>query len=807
VFFTEHYVQTGYYGLSMDVSEGSINRLGMMETEFTAEEALASDKNAISSLPGAAVTYSVIHQDTEHSATKFLNNDEAEKNPSRLINMGRFMQRLDIPHVSYASDNSLSGSLQLAAMPRHFVLTHRATSPASQGPVTLTIRLSGEAVEGFPNSSWLEDGRALSMTNEEGEGWSFILPEIPGTIPSIQLESGGGLLFQMTFTNPSAGEGLSIPLLATPSNVGNEDQLEVWLNPNSAVNVQSAQMLLDGSGGNSLEQADWDPERGAYVVQIKNLSAAGGPGWQNWGDAAVHNWYNRHRIVLTNNTNSKVSIPLAFEAGNNAALYVVGGSPLFRDTNQEPLGVPIQISKNWHEDPFWYHLYSAMSIEPGVQEVEHTFAHSKWGTAFAAAHAQLSLIGWGKNQQWDESSMGAFGESITYDPDLTLGRAMVDDVRPFLVQAQNKWSWTGNVGGADFLVYADAPNESFPGHQLGRLRTHYRYTGPNLTEVIYGGRSRDNKIEARISTHLGRTDDLVRAYYRLEYTFLEDVNYDRLALFQVAADRYADNGFTQYAYGNENGVAFDEVVPNHQTTGYASESDRGIPLPGDSPWVMLYDSTHDTGNLPENLANIGFVVREYEANIGGEVVTTPHMNITRTFNGNWSQMAFQLGIPYDNNNKVVPAGSVLKATVEYLIPPAVKSTYYGPSDYLNALAEESFQSTDMMVLLANSNHLQVTPSLGTLIRTYPLTLEAEEGTTAVQFTLSGGLGYTPLVITGLPRADGWFIERKAGESWEPLGQEVHGNDYWQAYEASDSETFELIFNLHNSETQEYRLRR
>ena len=36
---------------------------------------------------------------------------------------------------------------------------------------------------------------------------------------------------------------------------------------------------------------------------------------------------------------------------------------------------------------------------------------------------------------WDESALGAFGESITYDPAVSLNRAMVDDVRPFLVEA------------------------------------------------------------------------------------------------------------------------------------------------------------------------------------------------------------------------------------------------------------------------------------------------------------------------------------------------------------------------------------
>ena len=93
----------------------------------------------------------------------------------------------------------------------------------------------------------------------------------------------------------------------------------------------------------------------------------------------------------------------------------------------------------------------------------------------------------GRNQQWDESSIGSFGESITYDPDLTLTRAMVDDVRPFLVQAKNKWSWTGNVGGASFLVYDHGTGISRPDHELGRLKTNYLYTGPNLTDVTRQG--------------------------------------------------------------------------------------------------------------------------------------------------------------------------------------------------------------------------------------------------------------------------------------------------------------------------------
>ena len=75
---------------------------------------------------------------------------------------------------------------------------------------------------------------------------------------------------------------------------------------------------------------------------------------------------------------------------------------------------------------------------------------------------------------------------------MTLGRAMVDDVRPFLVEAAQKWKWTGNVGGANFLVYdSSSSNDPFPEHQLGRLKTKYHYTGPNLTDVVYGGVTRE----------------------------------------------------------------------------------------------------------------------------------------------------------------------------------------------------------------------------------------------------------------------------------------------------------------------------
>ena len=132
---------------------------------------------------------------------------------------------------------------------------------------------------------------------------------------------------------------------------------------------------------------------------------------------------------------------------------------------------------------------------------------------------------------------------------------------------------------------------------------------------MYAGKTRDGKMDVKITTQLGRTDDLVRVYYHLDYTCLQDVFYDRLAFFEVAADRYADNGFTCFAYGNETGVSVDQEITQHGTTGYPSEEARGIELSGDSPWVMLYAST-PSDELAEHLANIGFVVRAFKSKVG-----------------------------------------------------------------------------------------------------------------------------------------------------------------------------------------------
>ena len=63
------------------------------------------------------------------------------------------------------------------------------------------------------------------------------------------------------------------------------------------------------------------------------------------------------------------------------------------------------------------------------------------------------------------------------------------------------------------------------------------------------------------------------------------------------------------------------------------------------------------------------------------------------------------------------------------------------------------------------------------------------------------------MIHGLARHDGWRLEQLGddGETWQIVDQSVEGNDFWQAYQVPSRGDYDLIFNIHNRGTHQYRL--
>lgn len=816
---TVMHFRTGAYGLAFDEASGELLHFGAFEDGWTEAESLHRPNTDIDDLLDASIQFEAGSAGSGIVATGFTGVSGATTDRARMIDGGQFMNRVEIPELSYAADAGLDGRVEIASMPRHVVFTH-AVSGTSSAAKTARVRLSGAAIDALPNVTWLESDHALTLTDDSGAGWLFVVYDQEGASTRLSFDAGdgpeAGLVAERSVSSAPA-DGLSVSLLAAPLSALGDEELELYLHPDAAAQVSYT--LLDANGGDvgTATPMPWDETLGAYNVSLGTLQDAGAFGSPDWEVESTHTTYGRHRIEVDTGGSGPVSVPLAFFGSDKVTWYITGGVPILRDENGEPLGVPVQISKDWHEaGDYWYHFYSQPTFAgTGADTMELTLASSRWGEAYAASHAQLSLIGYGSaGGHWDESALGSFGESVTYDPDVALGRSMMDDVRPFLVQAATKWSWTGNVGGADFLRYL-TESEPYWQRRLSSVRSRYQAVGPVLTDVVYAGVSSDGRIQADVRTQLGGANDLLRVYYQLDYTFLEDVSYDRLAFFQIAADDYSDNGFTHYAYGNAAGVVYDQTVPNHGTTGYASDADRGIALEGEAPWVMLYDNQRTGGSLPEIYSDVGFVVREFEANIGGTVLTTPYINMQRTNNGQ-SQMAFELGLPYEDGapwcgapcmglTGFIPAGSTVHAIVEYLVPPSDPSVYYGQSDYLSALPASTFGSTDMMTELAAGNQLAVEASVGTVHQVQPVEIDAVPGAIAAEIVLSGGRGLVPITFRGLNRYDGWQLHAEDGGVWTRVDQAVIGNDSWQTTYDADAETYALTFLVPNVGTESYRL--
>ena len=806
-------IQSGYYGLTFDPVSGSITHLGYTRSPVSQTNAAVQANGVVEALPVSSSSMEIATSAGTFVANKFADDGGGVVNPSRIIDSGTFMQRVELNNAYFASATNVKGNVTIAAQPRQFVVNSSATATTDIATsVQLTFRLN--LVGGVAKFTKGTDSRSviLQRSGSSGDTVTFATPETASQGVTIAFSSSG-VVFTKKVPNLASGQTLSLPVLVIPANLGSATAADEFLTPLSTAAVAKAQVPYPKVTTTAITtdpnavlppytDATYDYSRALNVIGLSPLPISGG-----WSLINNQNVYNRVRFKVTNPSSQPRLVPIAFDdPASTAAGNVSGGSPMIRDLAGEPVGIPVQISKNWHATgQKWYHFYTIIPVAASSSvEYEFTLAGPRWGKVFAASHSQLSLVGWAGNQLWDESAMGSFGESITYDPHQSAAGSNICDVRPMLVQANNsKWNWAGNVGGGDFLVYFNSSNQRQP---LSRMKVDRSYTGPNLTKVTYAAESLDKKVDVQVTAQMGRTDDVVRTWDHLKYKFLADTTYTRLAIFQALADGYSEGRFKQHAYGDETGVKFQGAFPSPLVTGYLSAKERGILSTGKAPWFMLYGATAKAGeSLPSQFANVMYTVRSYKATINGATYTQPNLSIVG-INNNGYHIGFEIGFPYNSSQMLIKAGSIVEATIEYAVPPADKSVYYGSSDYLLAMPATDFNTPAMAIKQARDNMLTVTPSIGTLNRTYPIEITAAGATGVVaQFSLSGGLGYTPVTFHGLPSYNSWALERKVGTTWARVDQSVIGNDYWQSYYSAAQGNYDLIFNINNSGLNEYRL--
>lgn len=729
------------------------------------------------------------------------------------------MQRIDIMHLRYSQLSDVLGRLEIAALPEYFSLEYSIFSDyeIANADLEFSMALSEEYV----HSETSEDGRVITFFKDNGSGITFVMPNRDGW--SIRAE-GNTVYFRAESLAVPKSEYTGFNVIVIPATQASLSNADIYYGSEQA-SVSAVQ--IEPREGRE-QDVEFDP-KGYVAISLNRMFSASGASFVS---SSNRNALDRLKFTIENPTDENIRVPLQFY--KDAPFAVQGCSPFLRDAETgEPIGVQVQLTKNWHDnaaiaedDPLkfwsgiWFHGYTIIEV-PANSSVtyEFTMTYANWGGVYASSHAQISLAGWGGNyQQWETSSIGAFSEAFCYDPETAHGRAFIDDIRPLNVDSMGgKYGWTSCNGGGNFLYYNVNYNASMMMFQ--QVRTQFKKQGPNLTEVIYTGVTRDGKVKFEITANLPRTDDMARVYHTFKYTFLEDVTFDRMAFYQFGADDYNDNVWMTMAVGNDDGPASFTIdgetfsgefaLPLSDTERYYGSEDvmQRIDIGGEGLWFAYMGAQrqeHKSG--PDS--NRALNVISYNAVLNGETYTKPSFNIRCTTNYNIQCNLIELCPPAAVGN-TIEKGSTVEGVVEYLNLPVSKEAYYGPSEVMQSIPEEYFNTYRAAYYYVLGGKYTTEASIGEITKSVPITVKTVEGDVAAQITITGGISYVPITFTNVPSYSGYRLEKKEGEQWVMVDQSYNGNDYWQAWYDSDTATYELTFNVEHSgdpeAVYEYRL--
>ena len=311
---------------------------------------------------------------------------------------------------------------------------------------------------------------------------------------------------------------------------------------------------------------------------------------------------NDHIMVeLTNNASSgyrKVKMNFNMDGPRG----VTGIGAFMRDpVTKTPLGIHVQLSKNWHTQTglyngYWWTGVVHTRVPPDTTTtMELVITYQYFGGLHGVSHSQLSLVGWGTNGLWEEVGLGSSGESITYEPDGQHRRQSILDTRPFLVTPNNQnhgqgnpdsTGWTENHGGSDWLNAVT--NNGFWQYLVNNTALHIM-NGPRLTNAtctytnlsgirdnafcrmcklgvlltlkmllcLFGsfadhGTTVDTNLEVSRFASTWSTDDMARHLHSFHYKVKSNMStfpYARFAMYVLGGDNYNYIQNPSFAYG------------------------------------------------------------------------------------------------------------------------------------------------------------------------------------------------------------------------------------------------------------------
>ena len=723
-------IQTNRYAMSFDYGKMQLTHLTPLTKAPTLTQALTMSNKAIFAKSNVAMDC-VLHaggREFRITAPKKVNTHNCQ-----LIESGRFFQRRCLTDLNWtAGAPKLSSELEIAAWPDRLLLLLRITPQANivDGAIEITLRFTDAKTRKF----------SLQVGN-----W-----------PAGTEQQLGVVL------HPNA-KGFS----ATPTNTAPQRP--------EPIKVTAAQTLPSKA---TLKVA-YDPTQGQHYITLRNDQTERTPNGRN-------NRVERVDVTLRNPTDRPQIARLCF--GKKYTLGITGLSAIICDSAARPIGLPVQISKNWHlkkkTDRYkgpWYRGLTMLTVPARrTLKIQYASFGAFFGGVPAASHAQLCLVGWGNNQLWEEAAIGSWGESICFEPDQGQRGGAVLDTRPLMVYSmgntpKRKWGWTHNVGGADFLVYYDPSGAK---QYNSRMKTLHRRNCPVLTEATYAGRTHNGNIDLQYTASLYRSDDITRGVYRFRYDVRKPTEFKRLVLFQCGGDNYSYTGEKKLAIGNKTGLTREWDA----SWGGGVYKTKPQKLTGRIPWVSMHQAARrkdDQGAW----ANRGIIIRRWEAKLGGKAAGPWAAERGAKARGRDTSLIDI--VPPPGVTKLL-SGDYVEAVVEHVVVPQYAKDYYGPNANLRAALTNHADTWRMIHREAIGNELAVEVTQGKLARVRPTMIIASEN--RATFTITGALGYVPITISGLSDYKAPKLELIEGDKRRVVGP--HQCDY-----NAESRTWAITYSV------------
>jgi len=815
-------VQTGYYGISFSAVNGMPQSLGYISKEYTQTQALVQDKSVINALVQISSVAATVKTDALYTFSGKVNYAAYSTSPIRIIESGQYMQSFEVGALAYNDANGnekedLYGRLEIKATPRYFSLNYQMFFKEKISDVDLSFAL------GFANAkaSVNDANNTAIVTLENGTGFVAYMPNGRLTFDN------GVLTFikeGISFEKKNTTDGLSVIII--PSESPSEADL-AYYNAVAGVTVKGTTVTPKEGRGATV---DFDASRGVWVFNTNGMCTTVGSGF---ADSDKQNIADRIKFDITNESDVTVKVPVSFNKDRGAC--VDGFGPMLRDAvTGEPMGLQMQISKNWHPytgdhrnqwyyglDGSWYHNITYIEV-PARSTVTYEYMNvfNNYGNVSVASHGQLCLIGWparSTHQIWHTSTIGSVGESFCYDPDLTCGYDFINDIRGVgfdPTNSGNQYLWGCNHGGGNFIWYGDYGRNVKDGEVFTvgykNMKVFYKTYAPNMAEIIFSGVTQDDAVEFTFTAVIARTNDVSRATHTFEYKFVKDVTFERMAFYQFGGDRHSSGRWNGITIGNNdgpiefelNGTTYGEhaLIEKRDISGYIGGEMQRIEVPGEGLWIAYTDSHKqvNTDTLPGENANKTLSLLEYDAFLNGKHYSKPAFNVrtTEMFMENIIELC-----PSKEVGNTIKAGSTVKGAVEYLNLPPQRSALYCNSELLKSFPAEEFDTWKLAYRYAMGDKTTVTATKGSVVRNYPIAIAADgnEGTVA-QITVKGGISFLPITFRGLDSHKGYKFQKQNGSAWETVDQSYFGNDFWQTYYDPETDSYEITYNVeHNGD--------